>query len=124
MEPGSPEARRDQPWDVVWADLHAAREALLHVLGGMGQDDLGRYFRFPWGPEDLVINGWASTWSTTAPTFSSCERATRQKSLHYRPARLPPVGMHRIGLKAVAAPLTGCCSLAGRLSPGGLVRRL
>jgi hypothetical protein len=45
------EARRGQPWDAVWADLHAAREALLHVLGGMGQADLSRAFRFPWGPE-------------------------------------------------------------------------
>jgi hypothetical protein len=48
------EARRDQPWDGVWADLHAAREALLEVLEGMGQADPTRSFRFPWGPQGTV----------------------------------------------------------------------
>jgi uncharacterized damage-inducible protein DinB/predicted RNase H-like HicB family nuclease len=45
------EARRDQPWEVVWADLHAARRALLDVLEEMSQAELGRSFPFPWGPE-------------------------------------------------------------------------
>jgi hypothetical protein len=45
------EARRDQPWDDAWAELHAAREALVEVLEGMGQVDLSQPFRFPWGPE-------------------------------------------------------------------------
>jgi uncharacterized damage-inducible protein DinB len=55
------EARRDQPWDVVWADLHAAREVLLQVLEGMGQDDLGRSFRFPWGPGGTCYQ-WVSVY--------------------------------------------------------------
>ena len=45
------EARRDQPWEAVWGDLHAARQALLEALEGMEQDGLARAFPFPWGPE-------------------------------------------------------------------------
>ena len=45
------EARRDQPWEDVWADLHAAREVLLETLEGMSQADLTQTFRFPWGPK-------------------------------------------------------------------------
>jgi len=45
------EARRDQPWEDVWADLHAARRALLEVLEGMSQAELDRSFPFPWGPQ-------------------------------------------------------------------------
>jgi len=30
------EARRSQPWEEVWADLHAARRSLLEVLQGSG----------------------------------------------------------------------------------------
>jgi uncharacterized damage-inducible protein DinB/predicted RNase H-like HicB family nuclease len=45
------EARRDQPWEGVWADLHAAREAMVDVLRDMRQDDLARSFAFPWGPD-------------------------------------------------------------------------
>ncbi len=43
------EARRDQPWDDVWADFYAAREALLKILEGMSQADLARSFPLPWG---------------------------------------------------------------------------
>jgi uncharacterized damage-inducible protein DinB/predicted RNase H-like HicB family nuclease len=53
------EARRDQPWEAVWADLHAARRALLDVLQEMGQAELGRSFPFPWGPEGTAYQ-W--TW--------------------------------------------------------------
>ncbi len=46
------DARRDQPWKEVWADLHAAREAFLEVLDGMSEADLERrVFPFPWGAE-------------------------------------------------------------------------
>jgi uncharacterized damage-inducible protein DinB len=45
------EARRDQPWEDVWADFHAARRALLEVLKGMEQAGLAQSFPFPWGPE-------------------------------------------------------------------------
>jgi uncharacterized damage-inducible protein DinB/predicted RNase H-like HicB family nuclease len=44
-------ARRDQPWETVWADLQAARRALLEILEEMSQAELGRSFPFPWGPE-------------------------------------------------------------------------
>jgi hypothetical protein len=50
------EARRDQPWDDVWSDLRAAREALLEVLEGMGQADLARSFRFPWDPQGTAYD--------------------------------------------------------------------
>ncbi len=52
------EARRDQPWEEVWADLHAAREALLEALEGMSQADLARSFPFPWGQEGTAYQ-WA-----------------------------------------------------------------
>jgi uncharacterized damage-inducible protein DinB/predicted RNase H-like HicB family nuclease len=42
------EARREQPWDEVWADFHAARRALLAVLEGIDQADMGRLFSTPW----------------------------------------------------------------------------
>ncbi len=44
-------ARRNQPWEVVWDDLHRARRELVEVLQGMSQAELGRSFPFPWGPE-------------------------------------------------------------------------
>jgi uncharacterized damage-inducible protein DinB/predicted RNase H-like HicB family nuclease len=45
------EARRDQPWEEVWTDFHAAHKALLEILKGMSETDLARRFPFPWGPE-------------------------------------------------------------------------
>ena len=53
------EARRDQPWEQVWADLHTAREALLEVLGGMSQAALGQSHPFPWGQEGTA-HRWVS----------------------------------------------------------------
>ncbi len=45
------DARRHQPWETVWADLHAARRALLEVIEEISLAELGRSFPFPWGPE-------------------------------------------------------------------------
>ena len=45
------QARRDEPWEAVWADLHAVRASLVEVLDGMSQDDLARAFPLPWGQE-------------------------------------------------------------------------
>ena len=45
------EARRDQPWEVVWEDVHAARVALLEVLKGMSQAAMAQSFSFPWRQE-------------------------------------------------------------------------
>jgi uncharacterized damage-inducible protein DinB len=42
-------ARRDQPWDTVWDDLHAARQAFLAVLAGINRAAMARSFLFPWG---------------------------------------------------------------------------
>ena len=50
------QARRDEPWEAVWADLHAVRAALVEVLGGMSQDDLARVFPFPWGEEGTACD--------------------------------------------------------------------
>jgi hypothetical protein len=44
-------ARRDQPWEAVWDDLHAARRAFLEVLNGMSEAELARSFPFAWGEE-------------------------------------------------------------------------
>lgn len=51
------EARRDEPWEAVWADFHAAREAMETVLAGMSQAGLERPFALPWG-----IVGTAYQW--------------------------------------------------------------
>ena len=45
------EVRREQPWEAVWADLHAARQALLEVFEEMSQAQLGQSFPVPWGPQ-------------------------------------------------------------------------
>ena len=55
------EVRRDQPWEEVWADLHAAREALLEALGGMSPAALSQSHPFPWGPEGTA-NDWLSVY--------------------------------------------------------------
>lgn len=51
------EARRDQPWDAVWADFQAARQALLEVLEGMSQAQLETSFPSPWG-SDITPYRW------------------------------------------------------------------
>ncbi len=51
--------RRDQPWEMVWADLHAVRQALLEVLSRMDQGALECSYPFPWGPR-----GTAYQWLT------------------------------------------------------------
>jgi predicted RNase H-like HicB family nuclease/uncharacterized damage-inducible protein DinB len=43
------QARRDQPWERVCADLTAARTALLAEVEGMAEEALARPFAFPWG---------------------------------------------------------------------------
>jgi hypothetical protein len=53
------ETRRDQPWEEVWADLHATREALLEVLDGMSQAALDQSRSFPWGQEGTA-HRWVS----------------------------------------------------------------
>ena len=45
------DARRDQSWQEAWADLHNAREAMLEVLQGIDEEDLGRSFVFLLGTE-------------------------------------------------------------------------
>ncbi|MCL7452080.1 MAG: DinB family protein [Anaerolineae bacterium] len=43
------EARRDESWAAVWADLHAAREAFLQAADSLDPDRLGQEYSFPWG---------------------------------------------------------------------------
>jgi len=51
------EARRSQSWEAIWADFHAARQALMEVLHGMTQAHLERSFPSPWG-SDLTPYRW------------------------------------------------------------------
>jgi predicted RNase H-like HicB family nuclease/uncharacterized damage-inducible protein DinB len=44
-------ARQEQPWELVWAELHTMRQSLLTVLEEMGEAELAQRFPFPWGPE-------------------------------------------------------------------------
>lgn len=53
------EARREQPWDEVWADLHAARRALLVALEEVDPVSMGRQFPAPWG-EPCTPYAWVS----------------------------------------------------------------
>ena len=43
------QARRNQPWDAVWADLHAIRRGLHKVLSGMSQAQMDTRYPFAWG---------------------------------------------------------------------------
>jgi hypothetical protein len=43
-------ARRGQPWEQVWVDLHRARRSLAETLAEMPQADLEQTYPFPWGP--------------------------------------------------------------------------
>jgi hypothetical protein len=45
------QARRDQPWEQVWDDFQATRQAFLDLIAGMTWAELERRFPFPWGPE-------------------------------------------------------------------------
>lgn len=42
-------ARRGQPWEQVWDDLHATRESFVAVVSRMEQADLQQPVAFPWG---------------------------------------------------------------------------
>lgn len=55
-------ARREQPWDEVWADFEATRQRLLDLFDQLAADDLQRTFVAPWGRE---INGyiWMLVWA-------------------------------------------------------------
>jgi len=53
------QARRDEPWETVWADLHAVRASLVEILDGMSQADLARAFPLPWGQEGTAYD-WLS----------------------------------------------------------------
>lgn len=52
------EARREQPWETVWADFRAARQALLEVLEGMDQASLEHTLPGVWDPETTPY-AWA-----------------------------------------------------------------
>jgi predicted RNase H-like HicB family nuclease/uncharacterized damage-inducible protein DinB len=52
-------ARREQPWESVWEDLHTTRRSLLAVLEEMGEAELAQRFPFPWGPEGTPYQ-WAT----------------------------------------------------------------
>jgi hypothetical protein len=56
-------AREDQPWETCWEDLHRIREQLLEVLRGMGQEQIERSYRFPWGPEQTAYE-WVRVFAT------------------------------------------------------------
>ena len=48
-------ARRDQVWETVLEDLHAARQALVDALESIDLSLLGRRFSFPWGGEGMPV---------------------------------------------------------------------
>jgi uncharacterized damage-inducible protein DinB/predicted RNase H-like HicB family nuclease len=56
-------ARRDQPWQQVWEDFQAAREAMVAALSDLAQDGLARSFVFPWGPEGTAYQ-WVGVYVT------------------------------------------------------------
>lgn len=76
------EARRSQPWDDTWADLHDTRAELIHILQGMVQERLHRRYRFPWGAE-----GTANDWLTAFVTHDSDHARDSREALAW-PAAL------------------------------------
>ena len=56
------DARRDQPWDDVWAEFVQTRENLLALVDQMREGDWQRPFTAPW---DSQINGyfWVNVWA-------------------------------------------------------------
>jgi predicted RNase H-like HicB family nuclease/uncharacterized damage-inducible protein DinB len=56
-------ARREQPWESVWEDLHTARRSLLKVLEEMAEAELAQGFPFPWGAEGTPYQ-WATVFFT------------------------------------------------------------
>jgi hypothetical protein len=55
------EARRDQPWDRLWGDFNGVHEELVKTLAGMGQAEMARSFRFPWGSTGTLYE-WVAIW--------------------------------------------------------------
>lgn len=55
-------ARRDQPWDVVWADFEETRQTFMDLVDQMSEADWQRPFIAPW---DSHINGyfWVNVWA-------------------------------------------------------------
>jgi uncharacterized damage-inducible protein DinB/predicted RNase H-like HicB family nuclease len=49
-------ARREQSWDTIWADLEAARHALMAFLAETDPSDLNRLAPARWGPVDTAYN--------------------------------------------------------------------
>lgn len=49
-------ARRDQPWETIWADLMAARQALTAFLEEASEAALNRPAPDRWGPVDTAYN--------------------------------------------------------------------
>jgi hypothetical protein len=45
------EACRDKPWQELWAELHAARVAMVDALEAIGVSDLNKPYPFPWGKQ-------------------------------------------------------------------------
>lgn len=55
---GQAEARRAQPWEIVWRDLHAARAELLAVIEAATLEDLARIIPSYWTDQDSAY-AWA-----------------------------------------------------------------
>jgi hypothetical protein len=53
------EARRAQPWAVVWEELHAARRAFVEAVDALDPELLGKVHAFPWGGHGTAYN-WVS----------------------------------------------------------------
>jgi hypothetical protein len=54
-------ARRDQPWEQVWADFEATRRTLLDLFDRLAGDHLQRTFVAPWG-RPLNAYVWMLVW--------------------------------------------------------------
>jgi len=50
------QSRQEQSWEVVWDDLHGARQAMMDVLREMTGDSLTITFPFPWGVEGTAYD--------------------------------------------------------------------
>jgi uncharacterized damage-inducible protein DinB/predicted RNase H-like HicB family nuclease len=74
-------ARRNEPWDVVLQDLHAARQALLDALQAMEPRLLGERMPFPWGGEGTAVD-----WLAVYPGHDREHAVELARSGQHRPS--------------------------------------
>ena len=91
------EARRAQPWESVWRDLHAARTELLAVIEAATLEDLGRIIPSYWTPEDSGLRLGAVLRDARAGAYEPGDIAMRNGG---KPAGSRTHSVNRLNIRA------------------------